>query len=115
MGNERELLKGNTPTLILAVLHDAPMHGYAIAQAIEKQSGDILKFKYGTLYPALYSLENTGLIVGQWEHLESERPRKTYSITDAGRAELASRTTAWSQFALAVNNIIGGVNREQPA
>ncbi|BDI30179.1 putative DNA-binding protein YwzG [Capsulimonas corticalis] len=115
MGNERELLKGNTPTLILAVLEEMPMHGYAIAQAIEKRSGDILKFKYGTLYPALYSLESAGLIAGQWEHLESERPRKTYSITEAGQAELSKRTAAWSLFSMAVNNIIEGVKREQPA
>ena len=61
MENERELLKGNTPTLILAVLRDTPRHGYAIAREIERRSDNALQFKEGTLYPALRALERDRL------------------------------------------------------
>src|ERR1043166_3679889 len=57
VNTERELLKGNTPTLVLAVLKDQPLHGYGIAREIERRSDNALKFKEGTLYPALHALE----------------------------------------------------------
>ena len=79
MDNERELLKGNTPTLVLAVLEDAPQHGYAIAREINKRSGDALRCKQGTLYPALHALERDGLIQGAWETGGGERPRSRTS------------------------------------
>ena len=60
----KELLKGNTPTLILAVLETASRHGYGIAREIERRSDNALAFKEGTLYPALHALEREGLIVG---------------------------------------------------
>jgi PadR family transcriptional regulator, regulatory protein PadR len=112
---ERELLKGNTPTLILTVLQDGPQHGYAIVHEIEKRSGDVLKFKHGTLYPALHALELDGLIVGAWEHSDSDRPRRVYRMTESGRAELARRLKAWARFSMAINNVVGGSVHEQPA
>jgi PadR family transcriptional regulator PadR len=114
MNNERELLKGNTPTLILTVLNDGPRHGYAIAHEIERRSGDALKFKHGTLYPALHTLEIDGLIEGAWEH-SVDRPKKVYRITESGEAELAQRRKAWLTFSTAINNVVGGTNREQTA
>ncbi len=113
--DERELLRGNTPTLVLAVLKDAPQHGYAIAREINRRSGNALKCKQGTLYPALHALERDGLIAGEWEHGDGDRPRKVYSLTEAGKAELARRVKAWSRFSAAVNEVIGGILREQPA
>jgi PadR family transcriptional regulator PadR len=115
MTTERELLKGNTPTLILSVLNDGPHHGYAIAHEIEKRSGDILKFKHGTLYPALHALELADFIVGAWEHGDTDRPRKVYHITESGSAELAKRLQIWSKFSAAINNVVGGSFIEQPA
>ena len=120
MDDERELLRGNTPTLVLAVLQDAPQHGYAIAREINRRSGDKLQCKQGTLYPALHALERDGLIAGQWEHAESERPRKVYAITDAGRKELERRVQTWARFSAGVAQIIGqniggGPAREQTA
>lgn len=108
MANDRELLKGNTPTLILTVLADGPQHGYAIASEIQKRSGDVLKFKHGTLYPALHALELDGLIVGAWEHGGSDRPRRVYRISEAGSAELAKRLKAWREFSSAIESVIGG-------
>src|SRR5213594_3187500 len=94
---ERELLKGNTPTLVLAVLRDGPLHGYAIARAIERRSagdppgGWALRCKEGTLYPALHALERDGLISGEWQREEGVRERKVYHLTPAGRAALEER------------------------
>ncbi len=108
MANERELLKGNTPTLILTVLADGPQHGYAIAHEIQKRSGDVLQCKHGTLYPALHALEIEGLITGEWEHSQPERPRKVYRISETGTTELAKRLKVWREFSKAIDSVIGG-------
>src|SRR5258707_15089479 len=86
VNTERELLKGNTPTLVLAVLKDAPLHGYGIAGEIERRSANARKFKEGTLYPALHALERAGLRTGQWHKEGSARERKVDTITPAGPA-----------------------------
>jgi len=113
--DDRELLKGNTPTLVLAVLSAGPQHTYAIGRIIKERTGDALKFQRGTLYPVLHALERDGLVSGQWETEEGERPRRIYAITDAGRKELARRTETWNRFAWAMNQLIGGQPGEQPA
>ena len=105
---ERELLKGNTPTMILAVLGDGPLHGYAIARRIEARSDHTLKFKEGTLYPALHALERQGFIASHWETEGGGPARKVYTLTSEGHVELARRTQTWRQFSRAINNVIGG-------
>ncbi len=116
-GDERELLRGNTPTLILAVLADAPRHGYAIVREINRRSNDALQFKQGTLYPALHALEHDGLIVGAWDTNEP-RPRKVYTLTEAGQAELARRLQAWQTFSRVMADVTRagkGASHEEPA
>ena len=108
LDSERELLKGNTPTLALAVLHDGPLHGYGIAREIERRSDNALKFKEGTLYPALHTLEREGMIEGEWRKEDGGRERKVYAITPAGRAALQQRTRTWNTFATAIERVIGG-------
>jgi DNA-binding PadR family transcriptional regulator len=102
-----DLLRGNTPALILAVLQDGPTHGYAIAKRINETDASPLHLKQGTLYPVLHGLERDGFIAGNWEHPDGERPRKVYGITDAGRAELDRRTSEWRRFASSINTILG--------
>jgi PadR family transcriptional regulator, regulatory protein PadR len=117
VSTERELLKGNTPTLVLAVLQDAPLHGYGIAREIERRSGNALKFKEGTLYPALHALEREGLITGAWSGEAGGRERKVYRITPVGLAELERRTRTWTEFATAIFQVIegtGGAPAEEP-
>ncbi|MCW3061021.1 MAG: Transcriptional regulator, PadR family [Capsulimonas sp.] len=109
MTNESDLLRGNTPTLVLAILSEGPQHGYAIAQQINKRTGDSLKFKQGTLYPVLHTLEREGWVSGEWRHVEGERPRLVYAITESGRAALAEKVRVWRRFSDAMNNLIGGV------
>jgi len=116
---ESELLRGNTPTLVLAALADGPQHGYAIAQEIDKRTDNSLRFKQGTLYPVLHTLEREGLVAGQWQHGAGERPRLVYAITESGRAELARRVEVWQTFAKAMDTMIsgarpGGTLNEQP-
>jgi len=108
MDPERELLKGNTPTLVLAVLRDGPLHGYAIAREIERRSDNALRCKEGTLYPALHALERDGLILGGWRKEHGGRERKVYELTPAGTAALQERTRTWARFAAAIENVIGG-------
>src|SRR5437867_2049578 len=105
MDAERELLKGNTPTLVLAVLRGGPLHGYGIAREIERRSDDALTCREGTLYPALHALEREGLVKGEWR-LEGERPRKVYALTSAGLSALEERTRTWERFVTAVQRVI---------
>ena len=115
---ERELLKGNTPTLVLAILRDGPLHGYAIARELERRSDSALQFKDGTLYPTLHSLEADGLIESQWENPPRGQARKIYSVTKVGLAALEQRTQHWRRFVDAVDTVIGGAShgkRRKPA
>jgi len=111
-----ELMKGNTPTLILAVLAEAPRHGYAIAREIERRSQEALSLGEGSLYPALRLLEADGLVTSAWEPQPSGPARRVYSLTDGGRAELAKRTRSWREFVQAIEGVItGGSHGPQPA
>ena len=114
MDSERELLKGNTPTLILAILKDKPTHGYAIAREIERRTDKALNFKEGTLYPALHSLEKEGLISGEWRKEDGGKDRKVYTITESGIAGLARRTQTWIKFSNAVRQVIEGGGDNEP-
>lgn len=110
MDSERELLKGNTPTLVLAVLSDGPLHGYGIARDIERRSDNALRFKEGTLYPALHALEREGLVESEWQKEGNSRERKVYRITPAGLADLERRTRTWNTFSTAIERVLGGQN-----
>jgi PadR family transcriptional regulator PadR len=115
-GDTRELLRGNTPTLILAVLAHGPRHGYAIAREIEGRSREALRLGEGSLYPALRALEADGLVSSQWEPQETGPARRVYALTEAGRAELARRTRSWRDFARAIDDVLGGIpDGTQPA
>ena len=78
---QRELLKGTTETLILAVLRDAPSHGYKLVERLRQRSEGIFELGEGTLYPLLYKLEDKGLISGKWEAGSGERRKRVYHIT----------------------------------
>jgi len=111
-----ELLKGNTPTLILAVLAEGPRHGYAIAREIERRSQDALTLGEGSLYPALRALEAEGLVSSTWEVQASGPSRRVYAVSESGRAELAKRTRSWRSFVRAVEEVLtGGEDAPQPA
>jgi len=104
-----ELIKGNTPTLILAVLAEGPSHGYAIAREIGRRSEDALKMGEGALYPALRALEGDEMIESRWETPGTGPARKVYALTETGRAELARRARSWQRFSAAVDAVLGGL------
>jgi len=108
-----ELVKGNTPTLLLAVLLDGPLHGYALAREIERRSKDALQLGEGSLYPTLRTLEHDGFVTSRWETQPSGPARKVYELTEEGRKELVQRTRTWRQFAEAVENVLGGIGHAQ--
>lgn len=103
------LLKGNTPVFILSILKEGPSHGYAIYNEIAKRSNNVLKFKQGTLYPLLHTLEEDGLITSEWFELApgNRRQRRVYSITEKGVRELQERLSAWHVFNRAMMDLTG--------
>ncbi len=103
----RELKKGNTELLILALLEARPRHGYEIGKLIETRSGGRLRFRISALYPALCRLEDRGWIKGRWVEKAGARRRRYYRLTSAGRRVLAHQRDTWQEFTLAVNRVAG--------
>ena len=103
---QKELLKGNTETLLLSLLSDEPMHGYRIVKEIEQRSLGYFQFKEGTLYPALHRLDAAGLIKGQWGVGSTGTQRRYYSITAKGQQVLEERLEEWRRFSRAINRFI---------
>jgi PadR family transcriptional regulator, regulatory protein PadR len=106
--NDSELLKGSTAMLVLALLRRKTMYGYEIIKAMDESTAGFFRFKEGTLYPILHSLENSGCVEAKWEETESRRKRKYYSITEFGRKELKRREAEWCEFFSAVNGVLNG-------
>ena len=103
----RAISSGDVPILVMAILSEAPSHGYAIAREIERRSGAELGVKEGTLYPALRVLEQGGLIEGAWETPESGPARKVYSLTSEGTEELARRAKSWREYTRSFSRVLG--------
>jgi PadR family transcriptional regulator PadR len=102
----KELLKGNTETLLLSLLAGEPMYGYRIVKEIEQRSSGYFQFKEGTLYPALHRLEAAELVEGRWGEAESGIPRRYYHITAKGQKMLDERLREWQRFSKAVNAVM---------
>jgi PadR family transcriptional regulator, regulatory protein PadR len=95
-----DLLQGTLDLMVLQTLATlGPQHGYGIARRIEQTSGDQLSLNYGTLYPALLKLEQEGAIAADWRQSENNRRAKFYSLTPAGRKQLARETRDWHETA----------------
>ena len=101
-----DLLQGTLDLLILKTLAHAPLHGYGIAQRILVTSKEILQVQQGSLYPALYRLEQQRWIKAKWAESENGRQTKFYSLTAAGRKQLEHETENWKRLSGAVNLVI---------
>ena len=99
-------LHGALDALILKTLSWGPRHGYAIARWLEETTADVLQIEEGSLYPALYRLEQRGLIAAAWGVSELGRKAKIYHLTTRGRAELRRETVEWERFAGAVSKVL---------
>ena len=105
-GEPIELLKGTLDLMILKTLSWAPAHGYGIARWIERATDDVLRVEEGSLYPALYKLEEAGLITSDWGTTENNRRAKFYRLTTAGKKRLRSSHEYWARFAKAVTQVL---------
>ena len=106
MGKTADLLPGTLDLLILKAVSLKPLHGYGVLLRIQQISGGALEIPQGSLYPALYRLEEQGLIQAKWESTASGRQAKVYSLTRAGHARLADERESWQRFAGALAAIL---------
>jgi len=104
---DREVKRGSTEMLILALVEDRPRHGYEIAKLIEQRSNGVLQFHAASLYPLLYRLERRGLIKGRWVEKAGERRRRFYKLTAAGQKILAEQRQTWKEFFAALDRVAG--------
>ena len=101
-----DLLHGTLDLLILKTLAGEPQHGWALARRIQAISRDVLEVNQGSLYPALYRLEDEDLIKGEWQESDEGRKVKVYRLTAGGRSELARDVKEWQRFSVAVNLVL---------
>lgn len=98
MGNKTDVWQGTLALMVLKTLEVmGPQHGYGIARRIEQTSGDSLVLNYGTLYPALLKLEQEGHVASEWGVSENNRKAKFYSLTRAGRKQVAAAAREWER------------------
>ena len=100
------VLQGTLDMLVLRAVQLEPMHGWGIAERLEQWSEQILQLGQGTLYPALYRLERQGLIDSKWRITENNRRARYYSLTAAGRRQLARELESWQRLSRAVNLVL---------
>jgi PadR family transcriptional regulator, regulatory protein PadR len=100
-----ETLKGHLDALVLAVLADQPLHGYAVIEALRRRSEGAFELAEGTLYPVLHRLEADGLLASSWSEAAGRR-RRVYRVTRNGRRALARRREEWSRFVRAVDAVL---------
>lgn len=101
-----DLLQGTLDLLVLRVLGAGPNHGYGIAVSIHLLSEDALKVEEGSLYPALYRMEEQGLIESEWRATENNRKAKFYSLTRRGRATTKAELDSWLRLSRGVDRLL---------
>ena len=101
-----ELLSGTLDLLVLRVLHGGPLHGFAIAERIHVLSKEVLSVEEGSLYPALYRMEEKGWIRAEWGQSENNRRAKFYELTKSGRKQLEAEEETWNRMAQAIGCVI---------
>ena len=101
-----ELIPGTLDMLILKTLSREAMHGYAVAQSIQRQSQDVLRVEEGALYPALHRLEVRGLLRSEWGASENNRRAKYYTLTAAGRRQLEREAASWTRVSTAIHRVM---------
>src|SRR5919202_2367684 len=100
------LLQGTLDLIVLQMLRAEPTNGYDLNLRIQAVSRDVLQVNAGSLYPALYRLEERGLIRAEWRETPKGRRAKVYSLTAAGHKQLAEQRESWARFAGALGAIL---------
>ena len=107
MGKDVDLLQGTLNLLILKAVSLGPLHGYAVLLRLQQLSRDRMEIQQGTLYPALYRLEHQGLLRSKWGPSDNNRRAKFYTLTAAGRRQLALERRKWEQLTETIADILG--------
>jgi PadR family transcriptional regulator PadR len=101
-----ELLQGTLDVLILKVVALGPIHGYAIAQRLQRMSRDVLQVQQGSLYPALHRLEKRRWLRAEWAASETGREARFYTLTTLGRKQLGEQRASWDRLSAAISGIL---------
>ncbi|MFD0206782.1 MULTISPECIES: PadR family transcriptional regulator [Saccharothrix] len=101
-----DAVRGHLDAMLLAVLEPGPLHGYAVITAVQRRSGGVLELRTGTVYPALNRLERLGLLRSRRQPV-SDRLRRCYELTEAGRRDLAGARSTWQEFTAAIDAVLG--------
>jgi PadR family transcriptional regulator, regulatory protein PadR len=106
MTDRADFLQGTLDLLILKSLRHAPLHGWGISKHIRLRSSDVLQVNQGSLYPALYRLEERGLVRAEWGVSDEGRRAKFYRLTAAGRRQVTREQEDWRRFAAAIEQVL---------
>lgn len=101
-----DLLQGTLDLLIMKALQLEPMHGFGISVRLRQLSREVLQVEQGSLYPALYRLEEQGWIKSEWGVSENNRKAKFYALTTAGKKQLVAETAQWERLSGAINLVL---------
>src|SRR4029450_3946388 len=105
--NRRDQLQGTLDLLVLRILSTGgTMHGYAIAERVEQVSGDVLRIEFGSLYPALHRMEESGWVTSSWAAPDTNRRARFYALTVEGRKRLAEEEEHWTRLTGAVGRVL---------
>jgi PadR family transcriptional regulator len=104
-----DLLQGTLDLLVLKVLSAGPNHGYGIAMRIHQLSDDALRVEEGSLYPALYRMEEQGLIDSEWRTTENKRKAKFYKLSRKGRSAAQAELEGWLRLSGAVTRVLRAI------
>jgi PadR family transcriptional regulator PadR len=116
MSEIQQVRKGSTPLLILSILLEGPLHGYAIMRKLEERSSGYFQMTAALLYPTLHQMEQENLVEATWENATGQRRKKVYSITPKGKERLTKGNTEWKRFFDQLFNVMdypGGIKGGQ--
>jgi PadR family transcriptional regulator PadR len=99
-------LHGTLDMLVLKTLQNGPLHGYGIAVRLGQLSNEVLKVEEGSLYPALYRMEERGWLSSDWGLTETGRRARFYKLSRQGRAQLEAETESWTRLTGAVRSVL---------
>src|ERR1700749_823548 len=102
-----DALQGSLDLLVLKILSRRPrLHGYAIMAAIADTSGEVLRAEEGSLYPALYRMEEAGWLRAEWIKKETGRRARVYELTAAGKKQLGEEESRWQSVIISINRFL---------
>ena len=112
MKGDGELLPGTFDMLVLKALSLGPMHGWGVAERIERLSGNVFAVQQGVVYPVLQRLLRQGLVTAEWRATESNRRARWYRLTASGRRQLETEAAWWQRATLGVDRVLRAAAQE---